>query len=569
MSKNTNYMDARQKTIANILIDNEKLVIPVFQRNYSWKEENWKELWIDIKNGYNEDRPHYMGSVVLVENNDSKEIVDGQQRITTLTLLYLAIIKNFLLLIDNNIRSKDNLERVNNIKNNIIYKRDLYNLNKVKNKLILNDVNNTIYENYIVPDKLNDVSDNIEESNLKLIKCYQYFTEQIKKECIKDESKYPNEKYLLDYYEYISSKVIFIEITAKDYSSAYTIFETLNDRGLDLTVTDLLKNYIFSMLDNDDHKNAQLLWSKICTNVGEKNVNKFLRHFWNSYNRKVTERELFRAIKKSFEWYDKEKRKIKVNEFIKRLSEVSEIYGAISEPNNIIWGNNDKLREYLYDIKLYKVDLCYPVILATQLHITSTRLKQKIFRLCSRISFRHIIISEGSANDLEVAYNNLCIKICNQKDNLNFEEVIKENSKFIVSKEQFILAFKNKVVKTKNNKKLIMHILNGIEKNKGGRDNSLYTIEHILPEDYKSNNWDNIFNNECSQYVYRLGNYTLLEKELNSEIGNKRFEEKIKAYNKSEALMTLELKTLRNWDIETLEKRQEDMANIANTVWGL
>lgn len=565
----SSYMDARQKTIAEILSDNNKLVIPIFQRDYSWKEENWKELWSDIKNGYEEKRYHYMGSVVLVENRGIKEIVDGQQRITTLSLLYLAIIKNFSYLIKDNINKEDNQKRIEDIRSNIIFKRDLYHLDRISNKLVLNETNNPIYQNYIVEDKVEELIDNKEYSNMQLIKCYKYFVDKIKKACTVGDNKYTNEDLLLNYYTYISSNIIFIQITATDYSNAYTIFETLNDRGLDLTVTDLLKNYMFSMINKEDHNDIQILWRKMCNNVGEKNVTKFLRHYWNSCHKKVTERDLFRAIKKEIEQYNGAEKENKVKSFIVNLEKMSVIYSAISDPYNEIWKNDKKLIEYLIDIKLYKVDLCYPVLLAVQLNVTDERLKQKLFRLCARISFRYIIISEGTPNDLEVAYNNLCLKICSKKNELNYEEVVIESSKFIVSKEKFIIAFKNKVIKTKNNKRIITYILNGIEKNMGGVINDNYTIEHILPENPEADKWIDIFDRQQAQYIYRLGNYTLLEKETNSIIGNKIYDEKISAYKSSNSIMTKQVALLEEWNIKYLKERQEKMAKIAEAVWGL
>lgn len=566
MSEET-YMDAKQKTIAQIFNDNSKLIIPIFQRDYSWKEDNWKQLWEDIKNGYGDKRYHYMGSVVLVENNKRKEIVDGQQRITTLSLLYLAIIKNFLNLIENEINEIDNLKRVEDIRNNIIYKRDLYNLERMDNKLVLNETNNSIYQNYIVTNKEDEIIDIQNYSNSLLVNCYKYYVEEIAKECKKENEKNPNEKRLLDYYTYISQSILFIQITVSDYSNAYTIFETLNDRGLDLTVTDLLKNYIFSMLPKQEHKSAQGLWKQICDNVGEKNLTKFLRHYWNSCHRKVTERELFRSIKKELE-IDEISKQNKVKEFIVNLERVSEIYSAISDPDNKIWNNNKKIANYLYDIILYKVDLCYPVILAIQMNITNSNLKEQLFKLCARISFRYIVISEGGANDLEVAYNNLCLKIVKDKDDLDYNSAIKDFDRFIVPSENFILSFKNKVLKTRGNKKLINYILERIERNLGGCINDNYTLEHILPEN-PNFEWENIFGNEAKQYVYRLGNYTLLERDKNNDIGNKEYYEKRIVYEESNCVMTKRIAILQEWNINEIGKRQSKMAKIADSIWSM
>lgn len=560
MSENA-FMDAKEKTIAQILNDNEKLIIPIFQRDYSWREDNWKQLWGDIKSGYKEQKYHYMGSVVLVENNKVKEIVDGQQRITTLSMLYLAIIKNFLLLINNNINKEDNLKRVEDIRNNIVHKRDLYDLNKVDNKLILNETNNPIYQDYLVNNIEEQIPNINNDSNDLLVKCYKYYVDQIQKVCTNENEEFPDEKKLLNYYTYISRKILFIQITVTDYSNAYTIFETLNDRGLDLTVTDLLKNYIFSVLSKSEHKEAQRLWRQICDNVGEKYLTKFVRHYWNSCHKKATERDLFRNIKKEIDTDP-----IKVKELLKTLEKVSYIYAAISEPDNKNWNNNENIKNYLNDIKIYKVDLCYPVILAIELNVTKIELKEKLFKLCSRISFRYIVICEGGANDLENSYNNLCLKINEKKDELNVSEISKEMEKFIVSSETFKLGFKNKILNNRGNKKLINYILEKIEKSMGGCIRDDYTLEHILPEN-PSQDWKDIFGEEVKKFAYRLGNYTLLEKKLNNDIGNSNYMEKRPVYEESTSKMTKLIATVEKWDKEELGKRQHQMAKIADSIW--
>lgn len=347
-----------------------------------------------------------------------------------------------------------------------------------------------------------------------------------------------------------------------DYSNAYIIFETLNDRGLELTVTDLLKNYLFSKAKQEDHMNMNSIWNKIITRVGEKNITKFIRHYWNSKNSKVTEKELFKVLKKHID------SGVDVKSYLNELEEVSKIYSAISDPNSQVWNSDMELMKYLGDIKLYKVDLCYPVILATQLFITDITLKRKLFRLCSRISFRYIIICNGSAGDLESAYNKICLKIYKEKDKLDFEEVKTMMQEFIVPKEEFLASFNNRSLKTRSYKKIILEILKAVERNLGGKINEDNTIEHILPES-PSEEWKGIFKDKCEYYKYRIGNYTLLEKQTNSEIGNESFDKKIVEYKKSSFKMTQKIANLGKWDSDEIDKRQKEMAETVENIWSL
>ena len=454
----------------------------------------------------------------------------------------------------------ENQSRAQDIKQ-LICETDLYDMTST-NKLQLNENNNIVYSEYLVKNKIPSAKAGLSESNKLLIDCFKFFKKVIKKECTYEGESHQSYKLLLDYYRYISDKLVIIEITASDYSNAYVIFETLNDRGLDLTVTDLLKNYLFSKVNSSKHNDIKKCWNDILKNVDEKNATKFIRHYWNSYNTKVTEKELFKVIKENI--YTEKN----IIRFLNRLKEVSEIYRSLSDPKDSLWNGDESIKQSLSEIKLYKVDLCYPVLLAVQDNISNLKLKRKIFRLCSIISFRYIIIRNGSANDLERAYNSLCLQINKYKNDLDFLKIEKELKEFIVPKDEFLTSFANKIIKTKNNKKLIIYILKGIERHRGSIISEDHTIEHILPEKYEKE-WDDIFGGEAEDYIYRLGNYILLEKDYNNLIGNELFLKKKEFYNESIYKGANNIGKLDKWTRVELEKHQENMAKIAESVWSL
>lgn len=553
-------MVANTKKLEDIFKDNMLLKVPIFQRDYSWTKNNWKELLDDIVRGKKENINHYMGSVVLVQNKNYIEIIDGQQRITTINILLLALINNFNKLIEAGIDSKGNKERVEIISELIFSKNGLRNLSK-QNRLELNEKNNIIYSEYIskcnVPENIKDN----EYSNKLLIECFKYFTNKIEETCINvtndDSEQIEN---LIDLYEYICEKLIFVEIKATDYGNAYVIFETLNDRGLDLAVTDLLKNYLFSKVSKSKHRKVIKYWDNITNDIGEKNICKFIRHHWNSYNSTITEKELFKALKKEINTEND------CMEYLKDLSECSQIYKEFDNCEAKIWNNDDQIKKYVKQMSLYNVDLCYPVLLATMRNIKNDNIKRKLFKLCSIISFRYIIISKGQVNDLESFYNKLCKKIVVEKDNLKVEDLQLDYKVFLVSKEVFVSKFIDKKITSKRNKKLIMSILEEYEKNKGYNIIKNSTIEHILPENY-TDEWDEIFENEGKEYRYKLGNYCLLEKSINNEIGNQNFEYKKQKYSASNYSIKQESEKINRWDKESLYKRQKKMAEIIESIY--
>ncbi|WP_150540975.1 DUF262 domain-containing protein [Clostridium perfringens] len=554
-------MTAAPRNLEGIFKDSKKFKVPIFQRDYSWNEENWQELWNDIEEGVTESRSHYLGSVVLVNNDDVKEIIDGQQRLTTLSILIKAIHFNISQLIDKNIDKDNNNDRLALV-SQFIMNKDIYNPEEITNTINLNKTNNNVYSRYILKDEEVGRSEFC-KSNQLLINCYKFFKNKFKLACFDKEIGNININKLLDYFKYITQKILVVEIVVSDYANAYVIFETLNDRGMALTVTDLLKNYLFSKVEETKHDSLYIIWNKIIDNVEEKNIAKFIRHYWNCKNKKITEKELFKTLKKYIEG-----KNISVYNFLSELEKVSEIYGALSNPEHKMWKNDQIIKEYIKEIQLYKVELCYPVMLATELFITEINLKRKIYKLCSRISFRYITISKGAPGDLESAYNELCLAIFKNNNSLNMVEQSDKMRKFIVADEEFIAAFSNKEISTRGNKKLIKYIIEKIEESINGTGKILsgYTIEHVLPES-ANEEWDKIFDNNFKFYRYRLGNYVLLESKYNSEIGNELFAVKKEVYSKSSYKTAKNLSTLSEWNIQKMEENQRRMAIVANSIW--
>lgn len=558
-----NNMTADPRNLKDIFKDGQYFKVPIFQRDYSWNEEKWIELWNDIEDGIKENRSHYLGSIVLVNNGGYKEIIDGQQRLTTLSVFIKSIHYIINCLIKENIDLQNNIKRAEMVSSFVMNTNNIFNPNDISNVLNLNKTNNDIYNLYILKDK--HCNSEMCKSNRLLLECYEFFKKKLTKSCsnkFNEINKLDITK-LLKYYEYIIGKLIVVEISVSDYANAYVIFETLNDRGLELTVTDLLKNYLFSKEDECNHEMILKIWDNIVSNVDEKNVTKYIRHYWNCKNKKTTEKDLFKTLKRYID-----SNNIVIYEFLKEIEEASEVYSAIMDPNNQRWNNDDDLRKYLKEIKLFKVELCYPVLLAAELFLSDLKLKRKIFKLCSRISFRYITISRGAPGDLENAYNDLCLAIFKEKNNLKLKSYVEKMSKFIVPKDEFIAVFKNKEISTRNNKKLIKYILENIERSLSDNGELMtgYTIEHILPENC-SDDWKKIFNDEHSKYRYRLGNYILLEDKDNSEIGNKSFEHKKKIYKDSNYFTAKKISEYDIWDIKSIEKNQKNMAKIAHSIW--
>jgi hypothetical protein len=185
------------------------------------------------------------------------------------------------------------------------------------------------------------------------------------------------------------------------------------------------------------------------------------------------------------------------------------------------------------------------------------------------ISFRYNIISKLNPNEIEKTYNECAINISNKKIKTP-KEAFGILKKVYIEDEEFKNNFLTASIDTGKNKNLVRYILFSLENQLTGEEkdyeDSNATIEHILPENPNSE-WDEYFSlDDMDKYVYRLGNYILLESSINKKIGNISYQKKIEEYKKSKFKTTKELSS-EKWTKEEIKKLQQKYAKIATSVW--
>lgn len=285
-----------QPSFGSLAGNGKSFEVPPFQRDYSWDNEEWEDLWLDIM-GLDEEIDHYMRYVVLQETKQSKNylIIDGQQRITTISILIIAAVK---LLID-----KGDKERADLLRNAYLSYKEPTSL-VFKTKLKLNRNNDYIYTAQLLQLQIPQYTAGLKPSEKRLVGAYKYFYSEL--------TKYFSEKPTEKIAEFISTKIddklFFTSITVGDDIDAYKVFETLNARGVKLSTADLLKNYLFSKVFSRAEGPVDSLekkWYRINDLLGKTDLTNYIRHFWNSRSypseRKAT---IFKTIKKKVETYE-------------------------------------------------------------------------------------------------------------------------------------------------------------------------------------------------------------------------------------------------------------------------
>lgn len=544
--------------------------VPPFQRDYSWTQGEWEDFWLDICGLFEEDGEpaHYMGYLVL-QSDDSKTftLIDGQQRITTVSIMILAALSHLTKLVNLNLDGTDNTKRKEQLQNAYIGYVDPVSLT-AHPKLTLNRHNNKFYQTYLVPldEPLPQRNLNVSENLLR--KAFLWFKERINDYVGTTEE---SGKELARFIDSLVDKLFFTVTTVTDELNAFKVFETLNARGVRLSSTDLLKNHLFSIAYKNESHEAELAalevrWEEIVGTLKAESFPDFLRIYWNSRNRFMRKTDLFKKISKMVTT------KQQVFDLIRDLDRLSSIYVALQTPHEALW-NKDEQR-IIKQLHLFRICQPMSMLLASYVRFFEHDRAEftRILNAVAIISFRYNVICNLQANDQERAYNDIALGISNGTLT-TAADVIQKLHVIYPDDAMFKAAFSEKTFKTSNsnNKRIVRFILFQIERQMSGREfdfeNDSYSIEHILPEN-PSEDWAHIEEAQQDQMVDRIGNLTLLEARWNREIGNADYTAKRDVYRQSAFQTTQWIADhYETWGVAKIESRQQALVSMASGIW--
>lgn len=550
--------DTSSKTYRSIMGNGLRYEIPKFQRDYTWEEEQWDDLWQDIGALLEEEESeHYMGYLVLqTSNNKNFHIIDGQQRLTTLSILILSVLKTLNDLIEAGQDADNNKIRRDSLMNSYIGYIDPVTLT-TNNKLKLNRNSDDYYRQHLVLLKELPVR-KINSSEKHMRECFHWFYDKVKKQFTKGEA-------LAKFIDDIVDKLSFTVIEVSDQLNAFKVFETLNARGVQLSSADLLKNYLFSVADESKPHSSEIeelenLWSKIVGKLGENKFEDYLRYYWNSSNRTVSKRNLFKTIKQEI------KTKGQVFSLVRDLDDTADLFLACQNPEDEFWQKYPEIRTSLKELKLFQIKQTSSLFIAGLKHLDMDQFK-KLADVCSVISFRYNVIGGLNPNAQEVVYNQAALFVT---ENKRFD--MKLFQSIYVSDTNFVNYFSTKEFKSSTrNHKIVKYLLSKIEdyqfKSGNNYENDAFSVEHILPEN-SDDSWGDFNYDAINRYVYRIGNLTLLEKKYNRDAAQKSYLDKLKIYEKSNSKLTKVIaENYESWNESNISNRQEEMAKHAKSIW--
>lgn len=527
------------KTIKTMFRSYPMMSIPNFQREYSWDKYYYNTFFIDILEGIKQEdkklinTDYFIGTMVFSgseKKDESIEVIDGQQRLTVITILLSVLTSKF-----KNIKEEDLAEATfEYIKTKDDYGRPIPKLKSITSY--------PYFEAYVQSIEKMDVEPATEEE-INIKQTYNYFESELEEMKLKGKYDFNENTPYKDLLIAIRDQILqmnVISILTEEKDSAYEIFEILNAKGKNLASIDLIKNTIYSKFHADDNAKDKIIenkWEGIKTTLRSRNPNigfaTFYRHYWISKYQKTTNSKL----------YDSFKRHIKSNKksyekFVKDLSTMAETYMKIVSPNIDDYNNRKEYNWLIQSLKAiektFGVTQARIALLALFKLKSNNEISSKAFKdavnYIENFIFAYTGVLKNQANIYESRFSKLAIKLRESKDKSDTNNILKEYlyqafEDRYPQKEEFLSGF----VRLRFSKEesptntITKYVLNKISSKLNNSE--VYSIdssiEHIINEDISNDN------------TLFIGNLICLEIDLNNEASDLAYEEKLEVYKKS------------------------------------
>ena len=562
-------MIAHKKTLSEFFYSTKPLVIPVYQRSYTWRKENCKLPFHDILNICEDSNmKHFIGSIVFVDDSEAYVIIDGQQRVTTISILLLAL-RNAIL---NGDIVSDDASLVDQINYRFLmnqFAKD--NNHRMKLKPFRDDSKayDALFGN-------NDefVAESIITSN------YNYFYEEILAHNINPTK----------FFDAIQGRLEFVEVKLipSDGDNAQLVFETINSTGVSLNETDKIRNYVLMGLSSNTQEDFyNNYWLPI-----ERHTNIHLEEFMRDYltmklNSIPNKGDVYRVFKE----YVSDSYINDIEPLLIDLKMYSQIFKGIKEAKV----GTSKMNEIMANLEQLEITTTYPFLLAMLNYYQEEKLAssevEKVLDVMEVFLFRRIMSGYYNTG-LNKVFANMHNRILKQMyDNYSYSDVFIYLLQHGISywefpnDSQFVRSFEEReVYKMRSNYRLYLFYKLEESMNKEAEgtkkkiEDGVLSIEHIMPQtltdDWRKELGDDFGNEDFEKWIHNIGNLTLTA--YNSEYSNRKFAEKrdgipsiptMKGFKYSCVAMNKYVSEQEHWTVKQMQQHCNELAHAACSIW--
>ena len=567
-------MDAGKRTINDIFNGNRVLEIPFFQRAYVWGQPQWERLLEDMKDITKSNKPYFLGSVILKQQEtttgsrigDKRTVIDGQQRLTTLNIFFkvLCLKTNENSTFDRSFKLRDN-----------------------SNALLHNHNDIQAFNEILALTELKDL-----EGESNITQAYNYFKDNLVPDDLNLDS--------------ILSNVLFVGIDLSQEEDEQQIFDTINSLGVKLTTAELLKNYFFN---RDDIEKYNEYWKEVfekdeeTKNYWDREIiagrlrRTFIDLFFFAYLQikiqetdfkvKAEDKDAYAKVEHLFESYKNFIKNYLNNNKEAILSEIKE-YALLFKKNF----NYEILGEELtQDFGIDRINTIIfgldtttliPYTLYILRNISDETTKNELFGIIETYIMRRMITHSNTKNYNQLFTDKLINnKVLSKQEFLDYIEKRDDKVNFLPTDEELEKGFNSSILINKQSAGILYLIESKIRNEKDSTallGINKYSLEHLMPKKWR-NNWNKLSSKESEinrdRKLLTLGNLTIITQSLNSSIRDSKWEDKLKGKNKKGGLTeySVGLKTISQfleypeWDEKTIEERALFLYEKAKQIW--
>jgi hypothetical protein len=545
------------------------LLVPPNQRSYAWEETHVQTLFDDLSAAIQSDaQPYFLGTLVLTQGEgDRLEVADGQQRLATTSILISAV--------------RDYLETLGSSEKKAAakYTSDYlleYDVMTGENtpRLLMNYEDNLFFtQQILISSSETSRTSSVPESSShqRLYNAAAVARRHVANVVSQFGKPETQAKELYRWIDFITNNAMVIAIKVPDSINAYTMFETLNDRGLRASQTDILKNFYFGRA-GDRLSEMQHKWASMAATIesvgSEDLLITYLRHHWTLTHGYTAERELAALVKNEVTGRQQ------ALSLVSDLDNLSTDYAGLQNPIDYIgWNNVDKeTRAYIYIItRILEIEQILPLLLAVIKKFSSDQTKAAM-RMFLSWSVRFLVAGSGGGGPLDRAYGELSRKV--HEGQITTAKQLREQVRpgVLRTDAEFQQAFsKARVTKAVLYRYYLRaveaHMQGAVNPDLGGTldESFAYNAEHIMPQ-RESADWP-IAEQTAMQFRRRLGNMVLLNPEQNMRLGNKAFDVKKAVYASCPLLLTQRISEYSTWGPAEIDLWQARMAEMAVKIW--
>lgn len=561
MADNREQIGFEQLGIANVL-HSYWLQVPLNQREYSWEETHVLRLFHDISEAILNDAPSYfLGNVVTIPRDGTRlEIVDGQQRLAT-TAILLAAIRDYL-----TTREEDKLI-VEDIET-FLTAVDRKERGRVP-RLRLNVTDGHFFERRVLR---GDPKEAASATSHRRINDAAKLAAAHVQDIVRQHDPKMHGDILNRWITFLEQRAQVVLLKVPSEANAYTMFETLNDRGLRTSQSDLVKNYLFSQ-SGDRLPEAQQKWAgmrAVLESFEDDEITiDFLRQMLISLYGHMRAEDVYATVTR------KAKGSQLALAFLAQLETGAADYAAILNPQHEKWtGYPQSIRRAIATAALVRMRATRPVLLSVARRFTHPE-ADRAMRLMLRLSVRIMIAggarSAARSGAVEEALAAAAADISNAKIT-DARELLTALAPIAPKDAQFQEAFASATVSQIN---LARYYIRSLEMTVKAEKHPYYlpnddaqiiTLEHVLPRTTEGN-WPQFSPEEAEAFYRRLGNLALLNARANSDLKSLPFAEKKLTYAESPYELTRQIATVEDWNSAAIVNRQRQMSEHALKTW--